>query len=295
VHDNSFFPDTEGHFVDAHVPTFTNIPPNELHTLNIPSYSKDHSDAFRSIMSPLTITGIEDEERGCSNAARGFSKAKAKAKAEKSEATTASEYSRKVWSGIIEGNSESPFKKVAGAINNTRIAATTCEKGAKGVIRPSTLPTIITGSSITGRTGESKKKGPATSISNKKTGLANTAAITTKAKSVALKVKGKTTNAISTRDTSKPMLKKFSGEIQTSAQAALCTADDYRAMGRVWCEKFDELVIFKGKFGHCNPPPVAKGDPLVTWIHSQRNLLSFSKDSDPTNPHAPLMKKKLDR
>ena len=239
-------------------------------------------------MSPLTTARVEERD---GHTAKQCSRAND----EKSAPSTTNEYPKQVWTGIVEGDSESPFKKLAHAVNNARnIAATNANKTSNDVIHPSTLPKVVTGSSITGRTGGSKKKRQSTSISNKKASHVVSGAATTKAraenKSIAKTPKA--TIRISTSVTSKPMLKSLSGAIQTGAHDALCTADDYRTIGGVWCEKFDELVIFKNKYGHCNPPPVAT--TLSVWVHLQRSALSFVKD-DPPNSQVPLMKKKLDR
>lgn len=141
--------------------------------------------------------------------------------------------------------------------NASNFAATSVNEGtANDVIHPSTLPTVVTGSSITGRTGGSKKKGSqTTSIRNKKASRVGMGAVTTKARAEnkSIAKTSKTTIRISIPATSKPMLKRLSGKIQTWAHDALCTADEYRTIGGVWCEKFDELVIFKNKHGHCNP------------------------------------------
>ena len=180
--------------------------------------------------------------------------------------------------------------------NASNFAATSVNEGtANDVIHPSTLPTVVTGSSITGRTGGSKKKGSqTTSIRNKKASRVGMGAVTTKARAEnkSIAKTSKTTIRISIPATSKPMLKRLSGKIQTWAHDALCTADEYRTIGGVWCEKFDELVIFKNKHGHCNPPPVAT--TLSMWVHLQRSALYFVKDDSP-NSQVPLMKKKLDK
>ena len=283
--------DINGHFVDAHVPTFIDTTPNELRNLSVPHFSKEDSDVFCSIMSPLTIAGVEERDgitaKECS-----------KANDEKSAPSTTNEYPKHVWTGIVEGDSDSPFKKLAHAVNNTsNFAATSVNEGtANDVIHPSTPPTVVTGSSITGRTGGSKKKGSqTTSIRNKKASRVGMGAVTTKAARAENKSIAKTPKAairISFPAESKPMLKRLSGKIQTWAHDALCTADEYRNIGAVWCEKFDELVIFKNKHGHCNPPPVTT--TLSAWVHLQRSALSFVKDDSPKS-QVPLMKKKLDR
>ena len=285
------FADNNGRFVDAHAPTFINATPNELRNLGVPHFSKEDSDVFCSIMSPLTTAGVEEGDgltaKECS-----------KAIDEESAPSTTNKYPKQVWSGIVEGDSDSPFKKLAHAVNNSsNFAATSVDEGtANDVIHPSTLPTVVTGSSITGRTGASKKKGSQTaSIRNKKAGRVGTGAVTTKARAAENKSIAKTPKAtirISIPAASKPMLKRLSGEIQTWAHDALCTVDEYRTIGRVWCEKFDELVIFKNKHGHCNPPPIAT--TLSVWVHLQRSALSFVKDDSPKS-QVPLMKKKLDR
>lgn len=97
--------DINGHFVDAHVPTFIDTTPNELRNLSVPHFSKEDSDVFCSIMSPLTIAGVEERDgitaKECS-----------KANDEKSAPSTTNEYPKQVWTGIVEGDSDSPFKSL---------------------------------------------------------------------------------------------------------------------------------------------------------------------------------------
>ena len=292
-----FYTDIDGH-VDAHVPTFTSTTTDELCTLSIPNFSKEDSDAFCSIMSPLTIAGAE--ERGGRLAADDFIDSNDL----KSAPSMMNKYPRQVWTGIIEGDSDSPFKKLAHAVNNARnFAGTGVSVGTPNDViqpsNPSTTATIVTGSSITGRTYGPKKKGQAITISKMQPGRVGTGAVTTKAraenKSITKTLKdipfGTTTSSTSTASP-KPMLKRLSVNIQTWAQDALCSAEEYKTLGKVWCEKFDELVIFKSKYGHCSPPSVAT--TLAAWVHLQRNALSSVEDGSP-NPSAPIMKQKLDR
>ena len=167
---------TDGQFVDAHVPTFTNSTATDIRALQIPLPSKKDSDAFRIIMSPLTIAGVEEERTdGFEPNNGGHAKDNASATAKTSE------YSKHVWSGVVDGKSDSPFKKIANAANGTRIAVSTRE-GAKDLIHPSTLPAGVTGSSITGRAGGSKKKATRIKINLKGTGHAGAATAKTKVK-----------------------------------------------------------------------------------------------------------------
>ncbi len=165
----------DGQFVDAHVPTFTNSTATDIRALQIPLPSKKDSDAFRIIMSPLTIAGVEERTDGFEPNNGGH------AKDNESATAKTSEYSKHVWSGVIDGKSDSPFKKIANAANGTRIAVSTSER-AKDVIHPSTLPAGVTGSSITGRAGGSKKKAARIKISIKGTGHAGAATAKTKVK-----------------------------------------------------------------------------------------------------------------
>ena len=142
-------------------------------------------------MSPLTIAGVEERTDGFepNNGGHG--------KDNESATPKTSEYSKHVWSGVIDGKSDSPFKKIASAANGTRIAVSTSE-GTKDVIHPSTLPAGVTGSSITGRAGGSKKKAARIKINIKRTGNVGAATAKTKVKAQdAPDAKRKVSNEIS--------------------------------------------------------------------------------------------------
>ena len=200
---------TEGQFVDAHVPTFTNSTAIDIRALQIPLPSKKDSDAFRIIMSPLTIAGVEERTDGFEPNNGGHGK--------DNESATAKtiEYSKHVWSGVIDGKSDSPFKKIAKAANGTRIAVSTSE-GTKDVIHPSTLPAGITGSSITGRAGGSKKKAARIKINIKGTGNVGAATAKTKVKAQdapdAKSPEGSTTKATETEMRERKVSNEISNE-----------------------------------------------------------------------------------
>ena len=200
---------TEGQFVDAHVPTFTNSTATDIRALQIPLPSKKDSDAFRIIMSPLTIAGVEERTDGFEPNNGGHGK--------DNESATAKtiEYSKHVWSGVIDGKSDSPFKKIANAANGTRIAVSTSE-GTKDVIHPSTLPAGITGSSITGRAGGSKKKAARIKINIKGTGNVGAATAKTKVKAQdapdAKSPEGSTTKATETEMRERKVSNEISNE-----------------------------------------------------------------------------------
>ena len=142
-------------------------------------------------MSPLTIAGVEERTDGFepNNGGHG--------KDNESATPKTSEYSKHVWSGVIDGKSDCPFKKIASAANGTRIAVSASE-GTKDVIHPSTLPAGVTGSSITGRAGGSKKKAARIKINIKRTGNVGAATAKTKVKAQdAPDAKRKVSNEIS--------------------------------------------------------------------------------------------------
>lgn len=48
------------------------------------------------------------------------------------------------------------------------------------------------------------------------------------------------------------------------------THNDGENEGKVWMTRYEELKLFKQKFGHCRVPPSYKNRKLARWIHNVR-------------------------